>query len=140
MIRHKIYNELSDRLREKRRFMQVLTGPRQVGKTTLARQVMAALPMPTHYASADEPNPAGDHTWLAQQWEIARLKARNGQSNVLLVLDEIQKVAHWPHAVKVTVHGVKTIEIKVNNRMLPAIRVKNAPKSVAYGQEPSFIA
>lgn len=100
MIRHKIYNELSDRLREKRRFMQVLTGPRQVGKTTLARQVMAALPMPTHYASADEPNPAGDHTWLAQQWEIARLKARNGQSNVLLVLDEIQKVAHWPHAVK----------------------------------------
>ena len=40
----------------------------------------------------------------------------------------------------VTVHGVKTIEIKVNNRMLPAIRVKNAPKSVAYGQEPSFIA
>ena len=40
----------------------------------------------------------------------------------------------------VTVHGGKTIEIKVNNRMLPAIRVKNAPKSVAYGQEPSFIA
>jgi predicted AAA+ superfamily ATPase len=39
MIRQTIHDELLKRLREKRRFMQVLAGPRQVGTTTVARQV-----------------------------------------------------------------------------------------------------
>jgi predicted AAA+ superfamily ATPase len=43
------------RASEPRRFIQVLAGPRQVGKTTIARQVMAAIELPTHYASADDP-------------------------------------------------------------------------------------
>jgi hypothetical protein len=36
-------------------FIQVLAGPRQVGKTTLVRQVLAATVLPSHYASADDP-------------------------------------------------------------------------------------
>jgi len=43
------------RLAEPRRFIQVLAGPRQVGKTTLVRQVLEHVPDPIHYASADEP-------------------------------------------------------------------------------------
>ncbi len=100
MIRRSIHDELLKRLKEKRRFLQVLAGPRQTGKTTLARQVMAASFLPAHYASADEPTLRGDRTWLEQQWDIARLLAKNGKSGALLVLDEIQKITDWPNVVK----------------------------------------
>jgi uncharacterized protein len=100
MIRQAIHDELLKRLGEKRRFLQVLAGPRQVGKTTLARQVMASSNLPSHYASADEPALRGDRTWLEQQWDIARLKAAQKKSGALLVLDEIQKITDWPNVVK----------------------------------------
>ena len=100
MIRQSIHDELLKRLNEKRRFIQVLAGPRQVGKTTLARQVIAASHLPAHYASADEPTLRGDRTWLDQQWDIARLKASETKTGALLVLDEIQKITDWPNAVK----------------------------------------
>jgi hypothetical protein len=99
MIRRSIYDELLKRLAEKRRFAQVLAGPRQAGKTTLVRQVMAASKIPAHYASADEPT-LRDRTWLQQQWDIARLKAAATKSGALLVLDEIQKVPDWSRVVK----------------------------------------
>jgi uncharacterized protein len=100
MVRHAIHDQLLKRLKEKRRFLQVLSGPRQTGKTTLARQVMAASHLPAHYASADEPSLRGDRTWLAQQWDVARLMARDGNKGALLVLDEIQKITDWPNVVK----------------------------------------
>ena len=99
MVRQSLHDVLLRRLTEKRRFLQVLAGPRQVGKTTLARQVMEKLKAPTHYASADEPT-LRDRTWLEQQWDGARLKARGSKAGALLVLDEIQKVPDWPDAVK----------------------------------------
>jgi len=99
MIRNSIHAELLKRLGERRRFLQVVAGPRQVGKTTLVRQVMAAAGIPAHYASADEPT-LRDRTWLEQQWDLARLKARAERHGALLVLDEIQKVNDWPNAVK----------------------------------------
>lgn len=99
MTRQNVYAVLLRRLTEKRRFLQVLAGPRQVGKTTLARQVMENLKIPTHYASADEPT-LRDRTWLEQQWDGARLKARGSRAGALLVLDEIQKVPGWPDLVK----------------------------------------
>ena len=86
-------------MKEPRRFLQVLAGPRQVGKTTLARQVMEAVGMPAHYASADEPT-LRQGAWLEQQWDLARLKARETSAGALLVLDEIQKVPGWSGAVK----------------------------------------
>ena len=99
MIRQTIHDELLKRLKEKRRFLQVLAGPRQVGKTTLVRQVMAAAKIPAHYASADEPT-LRDRTWLEQQWDITRLKAKEGKNGALLVLDEIQKIPDWSSVVK----------------------------------------
>lgn len=91
MTRQPLHDVVLRRLAEPRRFLQVLAGPRQVGKTTLARQVMAESKMPSHYASADEPT-LRDPTWLEQQWDGARLKARASAAGALLVLDEIQKV------------------------------------------------
>jgi predicted AAA+ superfamily ATPase len=86
------------RLAEPRRFIQVLAGPRQVGKTTLVRQVLEHAPDPFHYASADEPV-INTMVWLAQQWELARLKAAE-HGTAILVLDEIQKIPRWATQVK----------------------------------------
>lgn len=88
---------LAARLKSPPRFLQILAGPRQVGKTTLARQAMADFSGPAYYASADLPA-APDAGWIEQQWRLARLKAVD--SPVLLVLDEVQKVSRWSETVK----------------------------------------
>jgi len=95
-----ILTTLKARLREPRRFIQVLAGPRQVGKTTLIQQAMAAGALPAHYATADDP--AGrDLTWLRAQWEIGRLAARDGgRRGAVLVLDEVQNITEWASLTK----------------------------------------
>ncbi len=98
MFKRPIHRVLMERMSESRRFMQVLYGPRQTGKTTLAHQVMADLEIPSHYASADEPT-LKDRTWIEQQWEIARLKVES-EKNALFVLDEVQKIDGWSETVK----------------------------------------
>ena len=89
------------RLAESRRFIQVLSGPRQTGKTTLAQQAMTDIKIPSHYATADEPA-LKDRTWIEQQWEVARMKTKSGgrKKKALLVLDEIQKITGWSETVK----------------------------------------
>jgi predicted AAA+ superfamily ATPase len=99
MTRQTLHDELLKRLKEKRRFLQVLAGPRQVGKTTLVRQIIKASKLPAHYASADEPS-MRDRTWIEQQWDAARLMARDSKTGALLVLDEVQKVSDWSTVVK----------------------------------------
>ncbi len=91
---------LARRLAEPRRFLVAVAGPRQVGKTTLVRHVTEASGLPTRYASADEPTLRGAD-WLSQQWEAARLEARDaGARGAVLVVDEIQKLAGWSECVK----------------------------------------
>jgi len=97
MYKRPMFQTLQSRLKEPRRFLQVLAGPRQVGKTTLARQAMEGGRSRSHYASADEPT-LQDRAWIEQQWDLGRLKAKDG--GALLVLDEIQKVPGWSEVVK----------------------------------------
>lgn len=93
-------NLLSRRLDESRRFIQVVAGPRQVGKTTLIRQLLSALDAPHRYGSADEPTLRGK-LWIEEQWDAARLRLRQeGTDSAILVLDEIQKVSGWSETVK----------------------------------------
>lgn len=89
--------ELLRRLAEPRRFIQVIAGPRQVGKTTLVLQVLQRLRQPHVYASADEPT-LRDAAWISQQWELARLRC--GRQRGVLVLDEIHKIIGWSEVVK----------------------------------------
>jgi predicted AAA+ superfamily ATPase len=91
------YTTLCQRLVEPRRFIQILSGPRQVGKTTLARQAMAGFQGASHYASADLPSKP-DAAWLQQQWELARRAART--QACVLVLDEVHKVERWSEVIK----------------------------------------
>ena len=91
---------LTARLGEDRRFQQVISGPRQVGKTTMVRQVLAELELPSVFVSADEPG-LHDRSWVEAQWERARLAADDaGNGGAVLALDEVQKVAGWSETVK----------------------------------------
>lgn len=100
VYRRPIYDEILARAHEPRQFIQVLAGPRQVGKTTVARQVMDAIGVPGHFASADAPDPE-DIGWIYTQWAIGRQAARDGgRAGGLLVLDEVQKIRDWSDVVK----------------------------------------
>jgi predicted AAA+ superfamily ATPase len=98
VYRRPIFRRLLARVQENRRFIQVLAGPRQVGKSTLARQVVEVSRVAARFASADEPL-LRDRAWIAAEWEAARVLAREHQ-NALLILDEIQKVTAWSETVK----------------------------------------
>ena len=101
MFQRPIYDTLLGRIHEPRRFIQVLAGPRQTGKTTLAKQIIESIDIPSHYASADEPA-FKDSAWIEQQWEIGRTKLRLAPvfNKALFVLDEVQKITGWSETVK----------------------------------------
>ena len=100
MIKRAEYAELMKRLKEPRRFIQVILGPRQVGKTTLIEQVLSAIDLPHRYFSADATTASGE-TWLMSAWSSARLEAqRTPDRDFVLVFDEIQKIENWPELVK----------------------------------------
>lgn len=91
---------LISRTEEPRLFIQVLIGPRQVGKTTLVLQLLENSKIPNHFVSADAV-PASNSTWLELQWQTARSKMdSHGAQEFLLVIDEIQKVENWSEVVK----------------------------------------
>lgn len=97
--RRAIFDELVARLGEDAARIQVLSGPRQVGKTTVVQQALQALDAPSHYASADDPT-LRDSAWLEAQWEEARRLARTRPAGAILAIDEIQKVTGWAEIVK----------------------------------------
>lgn len=91
---------LSARLAEPRRFLQIVAGARQVGKTTLVQQVLDRLDVPSVFVSADQPT-LGDTAWLSAQWDRARIAASEaGKAGAVLALDEVQKISGWSDTVK----------------------------------------
>jgi predicted AAA+ superfamily ATPase len=88
------------RLGKRRRFMQVVTGARQVGKTDSGHQGRREGAAAVVFVSVDEPTLRGSD-WIDAQWEAARPLLRDtGERGALLVLEEVQKVPHWSEAVK----------------------------------------
>lgn len=91
---------VKERVEEKRKFIQVILGPRQVGKTTMITQLLSKLTVPNLYESADAIS-ATNSAWLMQVWESARLRMKaSGAAEFLLVIDEIQKIDNWSEVVK----------------------------------------
>ena len=94
------YQNFDKRIKEPRKFIQVLSGPRQVGKTTMVLYLLEQLNFPYLFAVADAV-PNSNPFWIEQQWEAARQKwKQSGASEFLLVIDEIQKVDNWSETVK----------------------------------------
>lgn len=91
---------LTKRMESPRNFIQVISGPRQIGKTTLIRQYCEQTSEPYLLVSADAIGSIG-HIWISQQWDLARLKIKSeGALSVVLIIDEIQKIDNWSEIVK----------------------------------------
>ena len=94
------FEEILDRINEPRGKMQVIVGPRQVGKSTLIGQVLAECKIPFDSYSADDVVGVTAN-WLVEVWETQRMKmVARGESKRLVVIDEIQKIQNWSETVK----------------------------------------
>lgn len=89
------FQELNKRLLKARGKIQVISGPRQVGKSTMVKQVLQEVDIPYMLVSADNI----DHTntaWIGEMWATARARMKVTQANeYLLVIDEVHKIDNW---------------------------------------------
>lgn len=100
MYKRSEYQIIRKRLEEPRRFIQVVMGPRQVGKSTVVKQVLQDIDLPFLLFSADNV-PASNSAWVSNCWAAVRSqKESKAYGCVILVIDEIQKIANWSEVVK----------------------------------------
>lgn len=98
MYRRSLVDTLVKRIHESRRFIQMLIGPRQTGKSTAIKQALQESTIPYHIALATIGDASMD--WLRAQWQQARNLITEANPSVLLVIDEIQLVTQWSGVVK----------------------------------------
>ena len=100
MYKRSEYKTIKSRMEEPRRFIQVVMGPRQIGKSTVVKQVLKDMNTPYQFFSADNV-PASDQAWLSNIWESTRVLLKSGgHESIILVIDEIQKIQNWSEVVK----------------------------------------
>jgi predicted AAA+ superfamily ATPase len=92
-------DDLEQAVRHDHPLLQVVIGPRQVGKTTAVQQLLERLDRPSHVASADTALPPGPE-WIESHWSLATTLPAVAAAPTMLVLDEIQKVRGWSEVVK----------------------------------------
>ena len=100
MFKRAQVNELKQRILETRNKIQVISGPRQVGKSTMVKQALQDIAIPYMLVSADNI----DHTnttWIGEIWATARARMKAAKDEeYLLVIDEVHKLDNWSEAVK----------------------------------------
>ena len=100
MYKRAEYQVIKNRLQEQRKFIQVVMGARQIGKSTVVKQVLKDLEAPYQLFSADNV-PATNSAWISNCWAAVRsLKESKELESIILVIDEIQKIANWSEVVK----------------------------------------
>lgn len=96
ICRPDVVDAILDTLGAGKKLIQIITGPRQVGKSTAAEMVGESWRGRVIYASADSPLPPGPE-WLRHHWDTARRLKSEGP---LLIIDEVQKIRGWSEEVK----------------------------------------
>lgn len=100
MIQRKQYQVLISRLGEPRKCIQVIEGPRQVGKSTLVKQVLKSISIPWLHFSTDNV-PTNSNQFISDCWMVARMKIQTEHlDELVLVIDEVQRLNRWSDAVK----------------------------------------
>ncbi len=89
---------IKKRITEPMRFIQIVIGPRQTGKTTAVNQAVSQVDCPCVFAEATKDESTQD--WVRAQWYQARNMAASIKQPVLLVIDEVQYVRSWSSVVK----------------------------------------
>ena len=94
------FNSILERFNEPRGVIQVLSGPRQVGKTTIVEQVLEKISFPHWFFRADSVNET-DTDWIRRTWQSVRMQMSIlNVKEAVLVIDEVQKIQNWSEAVK----------------------------------------
>lgn len=94
------YGILCERIGDPRKFIQVLAGPRQVGKSTLVQQVLKDITISYSLENADGISHE-DSDWIRRVWESVRIAMQlRHEEEHLLVIDEVQKIDNWSEVVK----------------------------------------
>ena len=114
------FKTLLGRLEEPRRFVQVILGPRQVGKTTLIRQVEEKVSSPSLYISADDAIPR-DSSWINTQWQRARLLCKGGKGALLIIMEPLGTSANIDFQSHALTAGVPQPTV-IRNKTAPHIR------------------
>jgi predicted AAA+ superfamily ATPase len=100
MYKRRQFSELKSRLEEMRDKIQVVYGPRQVGKSTLVKQVLKEITIDFTFISADNVGKE-NVSWINEVWETARQRMKLKKvEEYLLVIDEVHKISNWSEAVK----------------------------------------
>lgn len=100
MYKRSEYHIITERLKEERKFIQVVMGARQIGKSTVVKQVLKDIDLPYQFFSADN-IPATKQSWISDCWDAVRsIKKSNNYESMILVIDEIQKISNWSETVK----------------------------------------
>ena len=100
MIIRDVFYELQSRMQEPRKFIQVIAGPRQVGKTTIVEQFAAQAKVPVTSLTAEMAE-ANDSHWVSLQWERVRSQMQVlKQQEHVLIIDEIHKINNWSEVIK----------------------------------------
>ena len=94
-----IYSELDTRLSQDSKLIQVIVGPRQVGKTTLVKQLFQSKLRLGVYHTADAILSNGAQ-WLESIYNEAQLMQKQSDLPVVLAIDEIQKISNWSEIIK----------------------------------------
>lgn len=92
-------DKIGQRMKEPRRFLQVLLGPRQVGKTTLAKDIFDQFKGPKLFLSADDPGLSESQN-LDSQWRRLSHQLQSQKAEGLLIIDEVHKYHQWENTIK----------------------------------------
>lgn len=87
--------DLRKRLTEGFDLIQVILGPRQVGKTTTILKIMENQKDPYLYFAAEE-KVSTTADWLDELWQ----KAIEKSPDCFLIIDEVQKISDWSERIK----------------------------------------
>ena len=75
MFKRAQFKELFSRILEPRDKIQVISGPRQAGKSTLVKQVLQETTVPHLLVSADNVEKT-NNAWIAEMWATARARMK----------------------------------------------------------------
>lgn len=100
MYQRRHLNILKSRMAEPRRRMQIVMGPRQVGKSTLVGQFTEGISVPFDFFAADGVN-RFDSSWIPNKWQQVRMRMDiHSEQEHILIIDEVQKIRGWSEQVK----------------------------------------
>ena len=98
LFKRSLVDTIAGRAREPRRFIQIVVGPRQTGKTTAILQAVNQLDiMFTYFSFDDERDITAEK--LRTVWDAARSSIRSTNDHIL-ILDEIHRIPQWSSTIK----------------------------------------